>query len=277
MKSKNKREYILWFMCCIICTIVFAVPLLYSFANSLRSVYEGSVMGLPKVLHWENYKYAVTLIPFFRYLGSSCIIVAITVFFGVTVDFVYGYAFARLKAKGKQALFMVLLAQMMIPGCAISIPQYIAFSNFGIKDTYWIWILTGMAGSAFTIFQYKQYIEGITKEIEEAAFVDGCGFFRIITQIYVPICRNIIEIGMFSHLTTAWGDYMTPFMYLTERKYPLSIALFNQAYLLPNDPSANVEPIKLAAGILFALVPVTAFFLCQKQLVSGVTAGAVKG
>ncbi len=277
MEKKKRITYIIWFAICTIISVVFIVPLYYTFVNSLRSIYSLPSIALTQKPDWSNYKYAVTLIPFLRYFKNSCIVVGITVFFGVTVDFFYGFAFAKLKVKGNKFLFMLLLSCMMIPGFALQIPQYIAFSNFGIKDTYWIWFLTCMAGSPGIVFLYKQYIESIPGEIEEAAFIDGCGFFRIITQIYMPICKSILAVGLFRVFIGEWGNYMTPYMFLTEKKYPLSIALFNASYTLPSDPTANLDPIKCAAALLYAIPSICVFFLCQKQLVAGLTAGSVKG
>lgn len=277
MKKSNKRNNILWVLTMIVLTIIFVLPLYSAVVNSLRSVYSAPIVGIPKKINWINYKYAVTLIPFFKYLVSSLIIVAITSIFAITVDFFYGYAFARLNVKGNKFLFLLVLSQMMIPGVAMTIPRYITFANFGMKDTYWIWILTGAAGNAFAIFRYKQFIELVPRDIEEAAFIDGCGFFRIITQIYMPMCKNVMVISLFGAITGAWSDYMTPYMYLTSENYPLAIALFNAAYQIPGDSAANTEPIKLAAAILFSLPMIALFFVCQKQLTDGMTAGSVKG
>ena len=258
--------------------VIFVIPLYYTIVNSLRSVYSLPTLILKRKPEWINYKYALTLIPFMRYFLNSCIVVGISIFFGVTVDFFYGFAFAKLKVKGNKFFFMLLLSCMMIPGFALQIPQYVAFSNFGIKDTYWIWIFSGIAGAPAIVFLYKQYIESIPSEIEEAAFVDGCGYFRIIVQIYMPICKTILAVGFFRIFIAEWGNYMTPYMFLTEKKYPLAIALFNQSsYTFPSDPSANLEPVKCAAALLFAIPAILVFFLCQKQLVSGLTAGSVKG
>ena len=179
--------------------------------------------------------------------------------------------------KGMQENGLSACAKDVYKRQALQIPQYIAFSNFGIKDTYWIWFLTCMAGSPGIVFLYKQYIESIPSEIEEAAFIDGCGFFRIITQIYMPICKSILAVGLFRVFIGGWGNYMTPYMFLTEKKYPLSIALFNASYTLPSDPTANLDPIKCAAALLYAIPSICVFFLCQKQLVAGLTAGSVKG
>ena len=277
MKRKERITYVFWFTGCIMLAVLFALPLYNALVNSVRSLFVSPVITMPENPQWSNYKLAVTLIPFFRYLKSSLIIVAITVFFSVTVDFFYGYAFARLKVKGSNFLFLLLLSQMMIPGIAVSIPQYITFANFGIKNSYWIWVINGMAGNAYMVFRYRQFVELVPRDIEEAAFIDGCGFFRIVTQIYMPICKNVLVITLFGAITGAWSDYMTPYMYLTEKMFPLAIALFNTSYQIMDNPSANTEPIKIAAAILFSLPMIILFFVCQKELAAGVTAGSVKG
>lgn len=277
VSKRKKITHIAWILACALISVIFIVPLYYTIVNSLRSLYASPVLLPPAKPSWENYKYALTLIPFVRYFGNSMLITSISVLFGTTVDFFYGFAFAKLKAKWRTALFMILLAQMMIPSFALQIPQYIAFSNFGIKDTYWIWIFTGFSGSPFIVFLYKQYIESIPKDIEEAAYIDGCGIFYTITRIYMPMCKSIIAVELFRVFIAEWGNYMTPYMFLSEQKYPLSIALFNSSYMLPSDPAANMYPVKSAAALLFSIPAVIVFFLCQKQLVSGLTSGSVKG
>ena len=276
MKKNSLINGVTWMIVCIAMVIIFVYPLVYSFVNSLRSVYSAPIFSMPSKPEWKNYVYAVTLIPFFRYMKSTLIITFIKIFFGVTVSFVYGYAFARLRARGKKLLFMILLSQMMIPGIAISIPQYITFASMGLKNTYWIWILNGIGGDLMLIFTYKQYLESIPREIDEAAYLDGCGFLRMIPLIYVPICKNILIVGFFTCLLAGWGDYMTATMFVSEKMYPLATALFGAAYEMA-DKAANVEPIQLAASMLFAAPLIIVFFLCQKNLSTSTMAGSVKG
>lgn len=257
-------------------SVVFIVPLYYSVVYSLNSLYSVPTV-IPKHFEFINYYYAVTLIPFMRYLKNSVIIVGTALSLSFVFNFMYGYAFARLPAKASKPLFNLTLAQMMIPMFAIMIPQYIFFSNIGIKDTLWIWILSGIAGTPFIIFMYRQYLYKVPKEIEEAAIIDGCNYFNIIYYVYLPLCKPIIAVAMFYDFIAHWGDFMTPFMYLTEKNYPLSIALFGMRYVLPQNPNIQMTPVVNAAAIILAIPVLIVFFLCQKQLVEGVTSGSVKG
>ena len=110
------------------------------------------MLAIPKTLHPENFVEAIIRIPFWRYFKSSAIIVSISVFFAVWINFILGYAFARMKAPGKDIWFGVLISLMMVPGFATSIPTYVLFSRLNITDSYLIWFLNGIGGSPF--FRY---------------------------------------------------------------------------------------------------------------------------
>ena len=155
----------------ILLCIIFMIPLYYALVNSFGSIYQSPSFFL-KSFHPENYVYAVTLIPFWQYLKNSVIIVFLTVTMGLFFNFIYGYCFARLKARGKDLLFTITLSMMMIPGFAVSIPRYIFLDMLGIRDTWFIYVLFGLPGSAATIFVFRQYLLTFPKEIEESAIVD---------------------------------------------------------------------------------------------------------
>ena len=275
MMTKKIKRVLYWFVIALL-SLIFIFPLYYAFVNSFGSIYQQPSLFF-KSFHPENYVHAVTLIPFFRYLKNSIIIVVINVTMGVVLNFMYAYCFARLKAKGKNWLFTITISTMMIPGFAISIPQYIVLSALNIKDTFLIYPILGLAGSAYTIFLFRQFLITFPKEIEEAAIVDGDSYFSIIWHMYLPMCKPIIAVVAFSGFCGAWGDYMTPFMYLSESKYPLAIALFNARYTLPGNPQIQLTNVVLAAALLFMIPIIIAFFLCQKQLTAGIIEGSVKG
>ncbi len=275
--SKNKTliNTILYALNALFC-VIFIVPLYFAIVNSFNSLY-GAPVVIPKHFEYINYYYAVTLIPFMRYLKNSIFIVGTALGLSFVFNFMYGYAFARLPAKGSKPLFNLTLMQMMIPSFAIQIPQYIFFSQLGVKDTLWIWVLNGIAGTPFIIFMYRQYLYQIPKEIEDAAIIDGCNCFNIIYHVFLPVSKTIIAVAMFYEFIAHWGDYMTPFMYLTEKNYPLSIALFGLKYVLPQNPSLQMTPVLNAAALLLSIPVFIVFILCQKQLVEGVVTGSVKG
>ena len=276
-KKRTKVGSICLYVFLIVVSLLFIFPIYYTLINSLRDVYSTPAILLPKGFHWENFKYAVTLIPFFKYLKNSIIIMGITLILSLPLNFLYGYALSRLDAPGKGVLFMIVLSQLMIPAFALQIPQYILFSNLGFQDTYWIWVAMGIGGNSYQIFLYRQYLQSMPKAIEEAAIIDGCSVFQLIIKVIAPLCKPVMAISFFNSFTSTWGDYMTPYMYLSKENYPLIMALFSVDYSFPSNPSFKLIPVVNAATILLMLPVFVVFFLCQKQLVEGVSFSGVKG
>ena len=276
-KKKSKASKILYYSFLCLVGLTFIFPIYYTLINALRGIYSTPAILLPKGLEWINFQYAVTLIPFFKYLKNSLIILVISIGLGVPFNFLYGYALARVEAPGRSIIFYIVLSQMMIPTFALQIPQYILFSNYGFQDTFWIWVLTAVGGSAGLIFLFRQYLLSMPRALEEAAIIDGCSSLQVLTKIALPLSKPVLAIGLFNLFTANWGDYMTPYMYLTKENYPLIMALFGLDYTLPANPGFVLVPVKNAAVILLMIPTMIVFFLCQKQLVEGATYSGVKG
>ena len=260
----------------IVLAIVFLFPFYYTIINSLRPINSSPALLTFKGFEFENFNLAVTLIPFWRYLKNSIIIEAIGLTTGLFTSFAYGYALARLKAPGKTVVFYMILSSVMVPAMAIQVPQYVLFSNFGLKDTYWIYVINGLCGSAVNVFTYRQYLVSFSSSIEEAAMIDGCTRFSIMWRIVAPISKPIIAVVLFKDFLMLWNDYMTPYMYLSQNKYPIAMALFGTSYIMPNNPGVKLVPVQNAAAILITIPTLIVFFICQKQLVADVTAGSIK-
>jgi len=256
--------------------VIFFFPLYYTVINSLRPIVSTPALIVPKGFELVNYYYAVTLIPFFKYVFNTLIILLVGMGTGLVFNFLYGYALARLRAPGKSIVFLIVLSQMMVPFIAIQIPQYILFSNFGLKDSYWIYVINAVAGNSLIVFIYKQYLMGIPRSLEEAAMIDGCSVFSVMWRVILPISKPIIAVVIFKDFLQYWNDYMTPYMYLSADKYPVAMALFGMSYTFPNNPGLKLVPVQSAAAILILIPSTILFFLCQKQLVRGVVSGSIK-
>ena len=169
--------------------IVFLFPFYYTLINSLRPIMSSPALLKFKGFEFINFKYAVTLVPFFKYLKNTILIELIGLSTGFITTFMYGYALARLKAPGKSIVFYMILSSMMVPTMAIQVPQFVLFSNLGLKDTYWIYVINGLAGSAVNVFAYRQYLASFPGSIEEAARIDGCTRFSLMWRVVVPISK----------------------------------------------------------------------------------------
>lgn len=265
----------------IACGVTFAFPFFLTLMNALKPLTAsvGVSQIIPEVFHWENFYYAVTLIPFFQYLLNSLIIVAIVVPMATIINMVIGYAFARLRARGKDVMFVIVLSTMMIPAIVTMIPQYILYNILGITDTFLIYVLGNIGGGAYNIFLFKQFFAAMPKELEEAAKIDGASTLQTIFRIFAPAAKPVIIIVAIGAFQGAWGDYMTPFMYFSPAKYPLAMALFGSvSYSMPGAPPGMVyEPLLNAAAILMTIPPIIGFFFTQKHIVQGVVTTGLKG
>lgn len=258
-------------------SIFFILPFYFTVVNSVRGVMDVPVLGLPEVIHLDNFVQAIVRIPFWQYLRSSVIILSISITLGVSINFLLGYSFARMNAPLKDLWFGILISLMMIPDVASTIPQYVLFSNFHIANTYWIWVLTGLGGSPYYTFLFRQFMQGVPRELEEAARIDGCSTIQIITRIFVPISKPVIAVVFMFIFLHSWGDVNLPFMYLDQSKWPLSSALMGINYTLPNRPEIVLQPLQLAFGILFMIPSCIVYFLGQKHLKDGMITSGLKG
>ncbi len=259
-----------------LCCLVFAVPAIWSFSNSLRKL-----DSIPKLFHsdfsWVNYHYAVTLIEFWRYLSNSMVIAVISVTIGVFMSGVVGFAFARLYAPGKSILFMMILSTMMLPGIVIEVPTYILFSRVGLINTFWPWVFWALGGTPFVIFLFRQFFSTIPRELEDAARIDGCSTLRIFWSMFIPLSIPVTVTAIILKFQWAWGDYMRPFMFLNDELYPLAIALINKSYTFPSNPYELLDPVVSAASLLFSLPVLILFFVGQRFMLEGIVSSGIKG
>lgn len=259
----------------IICSLAFLFPLYLAIVNSLSGWYSAPSI-VPTGFHLSNYKYATTLIDFWHFLRNSIIICAIVLFTSTIISGLVGYAFARINAPGRNALLMIVLSTMMLPGIVTQIPQYILFHKYGLINTYLPWLFGGLGGNAFFIFLYRQFFSTIPKELEEAARMDGCSIFRTYWNIFLPLSFPVVATVSIMNFQGTWGDFMSPFMYLKQDHYPLSTALSMLSYT-EGGSKVVIQPVSVAAGIIFMFPVLITFFIGQRYIVDGIVTTGIKG
>lgn len=261
-------------MLLLFCTFIFLLPMYLAFINSLENWYSSPVF-FPRVWRWQNYVDATLLIDFWRYILNSFIISGIFVTISTLSSGLVGYAFARIKAPGKNGLFMIVLSTMMIPPIVTQIPTYILYYNYKLIDTFWPWVLLGIGGSAFFIFMYRQFFLSLPVELEEAARIDGCSIFRTFWSIIFPVSIPVIATVAILLFHASWNDVSAPFMYLSQQKYPLSTALAMIGYLAGGSTQV-IGQVTLAAGLILAVPVITTFFIGQRYIVQGIVTTGIK-
>lgn len=274
--SKSRR--FLLYVILIVVALAFLLPSLWVIVSSLKTETEYHAYPielLPTRLYWENYRLALTMAPFFKYAGNSFFLASVTTALTTLSSALAGFGFARLQGPGKSVLFLILVSMIMIPGTAILIPQFMLYARLGFMNTYWPWIVGGLAGSAWHIFLYRQFFAAFPKELEDAAEVDGCGRFRIFWQIFLPNSLPVVATSSIFLFGWVWGDYVAPSLYLSLENTTLAVALSGNLYVNPQ--GISLPMVKLAATTIYVLPMITLFFLGQKYIIKGIVTTGLKG
>jgi len=237
------------------------------------SIHRSSRIGALVNKYVQNYRDAWFAGKYWpQYISNSIYLVAITIIGQLISCSMAAYAFARLRWPGRELVFMVLLGSMMLPGQVSMIPVFLIFRTLGWYNTLKpLWIPSFM-GSAFFIFLLRQFMKGIPRELEEAALIDGCGYFGIYRRIILPLVKPALAaVAIFTFMGT-WNDFMGPLIYISDQRlYPLALGLFEFRAARAADFG-----LLMAASTLMILPVIALFFLAQRYFIQGVTLTGLK-
>ena len=260
----------------VIVALLFLLPLFWMASSSLKPDYqvlESPPRWLPDPVRWANFPEALTYVPFGRYTLNTLFIAGMTIAGHLLSCTLVAYAFARLRAPGKDALFMVLLATMMLPYPVTMIPIYIGFEKLGWVNGFLPLIVPAFFGSPFYIFLLRQFFLTLPVELEDAARVDGANTLQIIRHVILPISKPALATVAIFTFQASWNDFLAPLIYLHDQsKYTVSLGLsfFRSSY--------DIHWAYLMAASLVTMLPVIlVFFLAQRQFIRGITLTGVKG
>lgn len=259
--------------------LIMIYPLIWLFFATFKTNNEifGNKALLPSVFRFDAYKNgwrATGQVTYSTFFKNTFTIVAPVVLFSVISAVSISYGFARFNFKYRNLLFTIMLATMMLPGSVTIVPQYIMFREFGWLNTYKVFIIPSLFGGPFFIFMMVQFLRGIPKELDEAAFIDGCGSFKILWQILVPQCKPaIFSIIVFQFLWT-WNDFFGPLIYLNSvKKYTVALGL-----RMSIDTQASIAWPNIMAMSLLSVIPsILLFFFAQNYFVEGIATTGLKG
>lgn len=258
---------------------LFATPVAWMLSSSLHTlpdVFAQPYRWLPAVLQWENYVRAVTILPVPLFLWNTIVITVPVMAATALSSALVAYGFARFRFPGRDLLFSLCLATMMLPGQVTMIPLYVLFARLGWVDTYLPLIVPALFGSPFYIFLLRQFFLTIPKDSEEAALIDGASRLRIWWSIILPQARPALATVLIFTFIGTWNDFFGPLLYLNSpEKATLTLGLnLMKTQVLG---SGVVEWNVLMAGSLLVLLPnVVLFFLAQQHFIKGISMGASK-
>ncbi len=278
-KSKEQRQKIannISFITLILIAAIVMLPLWWMVRSSLMKsldIFRWPPQFFPPEWLFSNYNIKPTTFDFWRYLGNTLLIVVPCVVFGTITAVFCGYAFARLRFKGKTFLFALCVGSMLLPTMVTLIPLYISWASLGLTDTYWPLILPYLCGGgAFNIFLIRQFIRTLPKELDEAAVIDGAGYMRTLTSIIVPSIRPAIIVVALLIFITTWNDLLQQTIYITSReKYTMAVGLTTFMGSFKNDYAGM-----FAATCLSFLPGVIVYLIGQRYFVEGIVMTGMK-
>lgn len=275
---KRRLLLTLGYLGLVVSAMVFLAPMLLMLVGSLKPdqrvlVESGSMAAfVPAEASLQNYADVFSRTDFLHFLGNSIIVTGSIVGGGLVVNSLAAYAFARLQWHGRDLLFNLVLALMILPFESVTVPLFYAVSILGLRDTYSALIVPFIA-DAFSIFLFYTFFIGLPKELEEAARLDGASVLRTFFSIIVPNAKPVFaSVGILSFLTW-WGSYLWPLLVTIGpevRPLPVAISAF---YTLPPLQWGDI----LAFATMMVAPVLLVFSMFQRWFVRGVAASAIKG
>ncbi|MBT0773474.1 carbohydrate ABC transporter permease [Kineosporia sp. J2-2] len=269
-----------WHLLALAIGVVVLYPGAWMLLSSFKPTHQivGSVSLIPEHPTLDNFRTAlagIAGVSFWRFFGNSLLLAVGSVVGTVLSASVTAYAFARIDFPGRRLWFALMIGTLLLPFHVVIIPQYILFNNLGLVDTF-VPLLIGkfLAAEAFFVFLMVQFMRGLPRELDEAAWIDGAGHWRIFRSITLPLMKPVLATASIFAFIWSWNDFFGPLLYLKNSDlYPLPVAL----RLFVDQTSTSDYGAQMAMAVL-ALAPVIIFFLVfQRYLIGGVATTGLKG
>jgi ABC-type glycerol-3-phosphate transport system permease component len=253
-------------------TLLPFVWLLTSSVKDNSQYFADPIIWLPLPAHWANYSTVMADYNFGRKVFNSLFLASFSAVFETTTSALVAYGFARFRFPGRNVLFILVLATMMVPYQLLTISLYNVFRNLGWLDTFLPLMVPKLFGSAFLIFILRQFFMGLSKEPDEAARIDGCSRFGIFWRIILPQARPAFIVAMVFSFLASWTDAWGPLIYLSSednRTVPIGLLYFTTPYG-PN------YPLITAAAVVALAVPVILYTLGQRYIDRGIAIAEIR-
>jgi len=283
VKAKGNKTFykVLLYIVLTLVAIVLMFPYLFMVSKSLMTSEETvdpTIRLFPAVLQFNNY---VTLFVESNYLLSTLHTLIIVLFNLIAVPFsasIVAFSFAKLRWKGRNFMFAIMLGTMMLPSVVTQLPLYVMFTRFGWIDTLYPFTIPNLfGGGAIYIFLIRQFMLGIPKDMDNAAKIDGANTFTRFIAITLPLCKSVLIFIMVQVFIAYWGDYYGPLMYMHSSNAPKTLAYMVFLNSTEQDSATYMAHMRMAGGVFMSLIPAILFSVFQKQLIEGVVMSGIKG
>ena len=254
----------------------FLLPFLWMLSTALKpdeQLYLSPPVWVPSPMVWGNFKKATDFIPFFSYMGNSFGVAVMDVLGTVIACPLVAYGLSRLEWKGRELLFFITIAVMMIPTEVTMIPTFILYSKLNLVGTYVPMFVQSFFGRPFMIFLLRQFFMNLPRDLEDAARIDGASEIKIYSQIILPlVVPGILTVALFRFMNS-WNDFIGPLLYLNkEHMYtlPIGLQMFTTQY-------KTEWQMLMAASLMTTMPVVLIYFVVQKRFIEGITFSGIKG
>lgn len=276
-KLRSRAAQLVTYIVLTLGAAIYLIPFYWMFRSSLMDqaqIFEMPPIWMPDPVRFDNFKEALTVLPFLQFFLNTGIIVAFSTAGIVLTSSISAFSFSRMKWPGRDKAFALILSGMMLPHYVTLIPTFLGWKFLGAVGTKLPLIIPSwLGGGAFYIFLLRQFYMTVPKELDEAAYVDGAGYFTIFSRIVLPLTKPaLIVVTLFSFLHS-WNDFLAPVIYLNDiSNYTLTLglALFSGMY--------NAQwNLMMAASAVVAMPAILVFLIGQKYFIEGVSLTGIKG
>ncbi len=267
---------ILLYLVLFVGAVIFSLPLIWMISTSVKPdhlVFAIPIVWIPPELDWANYIEAWQMLPFPLFYRNTIFLTIVNIIGLVLSSSLVAFGFARIRFWGRDWIFIVLLATMMLPPQVTLIPIYLFWSKLSLVNTFWPLIIPEWLTNAFNVFLLRQFFMSINTELDDAARIDGAGWFTIYARILMPLAKPALGVISIMAFAWNWNNFLTPLIYLNEpKKFTIAIGL----RLFETQQSQRMA--ETMAMTLVAIIPVLLiFYLAQARFIRGIVITGVKG
>lgn len=283
LRKSNTLASILKYTVLIVLAATWVFPFYWMFTSALKD--DNQVFTIPPVLvpnpaHWNNFVDAWAKNNFNLFAFNSIVYYCIPVtVLTVASCVVIAYGFSRLRWPGREWLFGICLATLMLPWQVTMVPLFITFKNIGWLNTYLPLVVPAAFGNPFFIFMLRQFFMGIPEDLSEAARLDGASEIGILWRVLLPLCVPALSVVALFRFLGAWNDYLGPLIYLNkENLYPLALGIDRLRSTISSTGATTLAyPYLMAVSTIVVAPVLILFFLAQRTFIEGISVTGIKG
>jgi ABC-type glycerol-3-phosphate transport system permease component len=244
--------------------------------KTIKNIYVYPIQWFPDPIRWQNYAELFAQVPVFLYTRNTLIITFFNTIGTLFSASLAGYAFARLRFKGRDTIFSILLATVMVPFAVTMIPVYVMFSKIGWVGTFLPLIVPPFLGAPINTFMLRQFFRTIPMDLEDAARIDGASRPRIFAQIMLPLAKPALTVTAIQSILWGWNSFLQPLIYLKKNKlWTLALGVNSLGMFMPGVP--DTTHFQMALSTIMVLPPVILYFVAQRAFVRGIVLTGLKG